>query len=68
MAMNLNQVTDTITPTTGGMSVAGLICNEQTISVSFTLPSGYNAMMAGPVTISTGVTVTVPTGARFVVV
>ena len=67
MAMNLNQVTDTITPTTGGMSVAGLICSEQTISVSFTLPSGYNAMMVGPVTISSGITVTVPSGAKWVV-
>jgi hypothetical protein len=68
MSINTNHTNDTLTPSTGGMAVAGLICSEQAISVSFTLPTGYNAMMAGPVTINTGITVTVPTGARFVVV
>ena len=46
----------------------GLIVNNKTVTVSVTIPTGYNAVSAGPVTISTGITVTVPTGSRWVVV
>ena len=67
MAMNLNQVNDTISPSTGGMSVAGLICNQLTISTSFTIPTGYSAIGAGPITVASGVTVTIPSGSRWVV-
>ena len=65
--MNLNQVNDTITPTTGGLSVAGLITNVQTISTSFTIPTGYSAIGAGPITLAGGVSVTVPSGSRWVI-
>lgn len=65
--MNLNQVTDSITPTTGGLSVAGLIANVSTISTSFSMATGYNAMTVGPMTINSGITVTVPSGSRWVV-
>ena len=67
MAMNLNQVNDTISPSTGGMSVAGIIANVLTISTSFSIPSGYSAMSTGPITIASGVTVTVPSGSKWVV-
>ena len=67
MAMNLNQVTDSITPSTGGLTVAGLIANATTVSVSFSMPSGYSAMTVGPMTINSGITVTVPSGSRWVV-
>ena len=67
MAMNLDQSADTITPSTGGLSVAGLIANATTVSVSFSMPSGYSAMTVGPMTINSGITVTVPSGSRWVV-
>ena len=45
----------------------GLIINNQTISTSYSIPSGYAASSVGPITLSTGVSVTVPSGSRWVV-
>jgi len=45
----------------------GIICNNRTISASFSIPSGDSAMSAGPITIASGVTVTVPSGGKWVV-
>jgi hypothetical protein len=42
--------------------------NSTTLSVSYTTPSSTNAHVAGPYTLNTGVTLTVSTGTRFVVV
>jgi hypothetical protein len=67
MAMNLDQTIDKITPSTGGLSVVGLIANATTVVTSWTIPSGYSAMTVGPITLSTGVSVTVPTGSKWVV-
>ena len=41
--------------------------NEQAVSSNYTVVSTKNAMTAGPITINSGVTVTVETGARWVV-
>ena len=49
-------------------SSAPFFLNATTVSASYTIPSGYNASSAGKVTINTGVTVTVSTGSRWVVV
>ena len=46
----------------------GYVENAATVAVSSTISTGKNAMSAGPVTINSGVTVTVPTGSRWVVV
>jgi hypothetical protein len=46
----------------------GYVENAATVAVSSTITAGNNAMSAGPVTINSGVTVTVPTGSRWVVV
>ena len=67
MSMNLDQTADKITPSTGGLSVAGLIANATTVSVSYSLPTGYSAMTVGPMTINSGITVTVASGSRWVV-
>jgi hypothetical protein len=40
----------------------GVFVNNSTISESYTIPAGNNAMSAGPVTINSGITVTVPSG------
>lgn len=42
--------------------------NTQTITANYTITASSNAMSAGPITINTGVTVTVPTGSRWVIV
>lgn len=42
--------------------------NSQTVTEDFTLASGNNAMAAGPVTINSGVTVSLQSGTRWVVV
>jgi len=45
----------------------GIVTNSKTIGTSFTIPSTDNATSAGPVTLSAGVTVTVSSGSRWVV-
>ena len=45
----------------------GLIVNNKTIAASYSIPSGYAASSTGPVTISSGQSVTVPSGSRWVV-
>lgn len=49
----------------GGM---GYVENSATISQSSTINAGNNALSAGPVTINSGITVTVPSGSRWTVV
>ena len=51
----------------GGNNTAALFVNSQTVTVSTTIPTGSSAMSAGPVTIASGQTVTVPSGSRWVV-
>jgi hypothetical protein len=45
----------------------GFIINNLTVSTSYTVPSGYSAMSAGPITLPNGISVTVPNGSRWVV-
>jgi hypothetical protein len=45
----------------------GLVVNSNTVAASYSIPSGSSAMSAGPMSVSGGVTVTVPTGSRWVV-
>ena len=53
---------------TGGGTDDVFYENSQTVTTSYTLTAGKNAMSAGPITIDGGVTVTVPSGASWVVV
>lgn len=46
----------------------GFTVNSQTVAVSYSIPSGYSATSAGPITINSGIVVTVPSGSRWVVV
>jgi hypothetical protein len=61
-------------PSTGEMqsqamvSINGLTVNNATVNTSYTIPSGYNAISAGPVTVASGVTVTVPSGSVWAIV
>jgi hypothetical protein len=45
----------------------GLVVNNMTIGTSYSIPSGYSASSVGPVTVSSGISVTVPSGSRWVV-
>ena len=53
---------------TGGGSDAVFIENDQTVTTNYTIPADKNAMSTGPVSVDTGVTVTVSTGSRWVVI
>ena len=53
---------------TGGGTNQIFFENGQTVSVSYTITSGKNAGTFGPVTIDSGVTVTVPSGSVWTVV
>lgn len=52
---------------TGGGTDQIFVLNDQTVTSSYTIPTGKNASSAGPIEIDTGVTVTVPTGSSWIV-
>lgn len=51
----------------GGGTDQIFFLNGKTVTTSYSIPSNQNAHSVGPITINTGVTVTVPTGSRWVV-
>jgi hypothetical protein len=62
------------TPSTGELSASeiaasnGLILNNTTVSTSYTIVSGYNALSVGPITVASGATVTVSSGQRWIII
>lgn len=42
--------------------------HSNTISANYTISNGNNAVAAGPITINSGVTVTIPSGSRWAIV
>jgi hypothetical protein len=56
------------TPSGSNITTLGLYENSATISANYTIGTGNNAMSAGPITVDTGYTVTVPTGSTWTVV
>jgi hypothetical protein len=54
--------------TTGLAAAGGVVYeNGQTITSNYTMTTGQNGESAGPITIATGVTVTIPSGSRWVI-
>jgi hypothetical protein len=53
---------------TGGGTDAIFQLNGQNVNYSYSIPVGYNAMTAGPITINPGATVTIPNGSVWTVV
>jgi len=51
----------------GNTTDQGLYEHAHTISANYSITSGNNAMTAGPITINSGVSVTVPTGSTWVI-
>jgi len=45
----------------------GLFANAKTVSTNYTIPTDYNASSTGPVTVASGISVTIPSGSRWVV-
>jgi hypothetical protein len=60
-------------PSTGDLQASqvtasnGLILNNATVSTSYTIATGSNAMSVGPMTVASGQTVTVSSGQRWVI-
>ena len=52
---------------TGGGADQVFVENGQTVTTNYTLSTGFNAMSVGPITVNSGVSVSVPSGARWVV-
>jgi hypothetical protein len=53
---------------TGGGSDEVFIENAQTVTTSYSIPVGRNAMSTGPITVDSGAVVTIPAGSRWVVI
>ena len=54
--------------TDANTTTKGLYEHAHTISANYSITSGNNAITAGPITINTGIAVTVPTGSAWVIV
>lgn len=59
-------------PLGGGAATGGgpdkiFVLNGNTVTTSYTFPTGYNASTVGPLNIDSGVTVTIPSGSRWVI-
>ena len=58
----------------GNLTVSGSITtdsafveNGQTVAANYSITSGHNAISAGPITVNSGVTVTIPSGSTWVI-
>jgi len=52
---------------TGGGSDTVFVLNGQTVTVDYTIPTNFNASSVGPITISDGITVTLPASSNWVI-
>jgi hypothetical protein len=64
----------TVIPASGGGTgtsfpsvVPPIFVNTNTVSANYTMAANTNGVSAGPVTINTGVSVTIPTGSKWVI-
>jgi hypothetical protein len=52
----------------GGAAAGGAVYeNKQSISANYTMTTNYNGESVGPITVASGVTITIPSGSRWVV-
>jgi len=71
--VNVTSTKYTFVPTTGALTAPnivasnGLVINNNTVSTSFTIPTGYNATATGPMTIAGGAVVTISAGSRWMI-
>lgn len=53
---------------TGGGGDTVFIENSQVVTANYTIPSGKNAMSTGPITVNSGVVVTISSGSTWAVI
>jgi hypothetical protein len=53
---------------TGGGGDQIFVQNGQTVTTSYTIPTNFNAMSTGPITINAGVVVTIPANSVWAVI
>lgn len=63
----LPNISGVVAPTTVVSASNGILVNNLTVGTSYTIPAGYSGTSAGPITVASGVAVTVPSGSRWVV-
>ena len=51
----------------GATALVAVYENKQTISANYTMTTSYNGESVGPITVNSGVTVTIPSGSRWVI-
>jgi hypothetical protein len=51
----------------GGEAGGAILTNKSTASVSYTIATGENGLSVGPITVSSGITITVSSGQRWLV-
>jgi hypothetical protein len=62
------------TPSTGALQASemvasnGMLVHANTVTADYSIPANYNAIAAGPVSVASGVTVTVPSGSVWTIV
>ena len=56
-----------ITSTGALINTGPFYVNGQTVSSSYSVPAGSSALSVGPITVNSGVAVTVPSGSKWVV-
>ena len=71
--LNVTSTKFTFVPSTGTFTVPnveasnGMLVNSKTVTTNYSIPVGSNALAAGPITVGSGATVTIPSGSRWVV-
>ena len=53
---------------TGGGGDQIFVQNGQTVTTSYTIPTGFNAMSTGPISINSGVVVTIPANSVWAII
>lgn len=56
------------TPAAGGSAGGSVYECAQTISANYTMTTNYNGLSAGPISVASGVTVTIPSGSTWAIV
>jgi hypothetical protein len=62
-----------VNPSTGALTAPevvasnGMLVHSSTVSTSYSIPAGSNAIAAGPMTVASGAAVTIPSGSRWLV-
>ena len=52
---------------TGGGADQVFVQNGQSVTTNYTIPTGKNASSVGPISVNSGITVTIPSGSRWLV-